>query len=130
MWISERMARTKTESEGCAGIAEITISGASAAAYSDGESRNLPVVSAGGVLWRPAVGQKVLVIECGDGARVVAGAVQAGLPAGMANGEVYVKSASGASIYLKNSGDIIISGNVDITGTLTVGGVPVALEAV
>jgi phage gp45-like len=130
MWLSERMARAETESKSCAGIAEITIGGAAAAAYSDGESRNLPVVSAGGVLWRPAAGQKVLVIECGDGARVVAGAVQAGLPTDLADGEVCVTAASGASIRLKNSGEIIISGNVDVMGTLSVGGVPVALEAV
>ncbi|NCB51067.1 MAG: hypothetical protein EOM54_04185 [Clostridia bacterium] len=123
MWISEKMARRRDEAKDCAGIAEITIGGAAAAAYSDCESRNLAVASPGGVLWRPIAGQKVLIVPCG-GERVVAGAVQEGLPSGMENGEVYLKSG-GASIFIRNNGQIVITGDVEIDGTLTVGGVPV-----
>lgn len=125
MWISERMAQNGAPSGG-AGMAEVTIGGEWAAAYSDCESRGLAVLSAGGVLWRPAAGQKVLIVECGDGMRVVAGAVQSGQPAGMENGEVCIRSC-GAIVYLKNSGEILISGDVNVTGTLKVGGVRVAL---
>lgn len=124
MWISERVARLRDEQKDGAGIAEVTIGGEAAAAYSDCESRGLAVVSPGGVFWRPEAGQKVLLVPCG-GERIVAGAVQEGLPPGMENGEVYLKSG-GATIHIRNDGSIVITGDVDIDGVLTVGGVPVA----
>ena len=81
-------------------------------------------LSSGGVIWRPAAGQRVLVIECEGGQRVVAGAVQeAGRP-DLENGEVLIESGA-ASIRLKNSGEILIKGRVNIEGELTVGGVPI-----
>ncbi|HBD85963.1 MAG TPA: hypothetical protein DC001_00885 [Clostridiales bacterium] len=124
MWISEKMARTGEGAGSRPALGEITIGGAPAAAYWDGESRNMPVVSSGGVIWRPAGGQRGLVIECEGGQRVVAGAVQeAGRP-DLENGEVLIESGA-ASIRLKNSGEILIKGRVNIEGELTVGGVPI-----
>ena len=123
MWISQRIAKRRDGTKDPADIAEVTIGGAAAAAYSDCESRNLGLVSPGGFFWRPSAGQKVLVFSCG-GERVVAGALQEGTPSGMENGEIYLQSG-GASIWLKNDGQIVISGDVDIDGTLSVGGASV-----
>ncbi|MEG1633339.1 MAG: hypothetical protein RR314_04735 [Oscillospiraceae bacterium] len=123
MWLAERTAGDADRSELAANVCETTIGGDSPAVMADGEKRSLSVLSPGGVFWKPSVGQNVLVISCGDGA-VVAGAVQRDAPAAMQPGELYIKS-NGAELRLKNNGDIELFGNISVTGTLKVNGLPV-----
>ena len=90
----------------------------------DGERRQARLFSPGGYCWRPGSGDTVLVV--GGGEPCVAGREQK-CPAALAAGEVYVYSG-GASLHLKNSGEIVVrgklvvSGGAEITGGLTVDG--------
>ena len=119
MWLSEKLGSTNEPS---AGIGEVTIAGETAAVYTDAEHRSLSVFSPGGYIWRPKVGDNVLVIKCGGNEMCVAGLDQSNGPAGMEAGEVYIKSNAGASIYLKNDGRIVLGGKVYIDGSLYLNG--------
>lgn len=119
MWISKKTAEAEGERGSPARLAEITIGGSSAAAGTDGESRSLNVVSMGGYFWRPAPGETALILDCADGASVVAGVSQTENEDGLAAGEVRV-SSGGASVTLKNDGSILVSGDLSLSGDVTV----------
>lgn len=107
-----------------------SISGSSAGAVTKGEVRNLPIYGPGGYVWRPATGQKVLVMKGGTGGeeRCVAGAEQQEKLPAMAPGEVYIHAPNG-SIYLNQDGAvelmgsrIILRGRVDVIGEFYING--------
>jgi len=119
MWLSRKAAGRHEEETATAG--SVTIGGDAPGVMTAGEIRGMGVWSPGGYVWRPAAGENVLVIKCGDGQRAVAGRETAAGPEGMKPGEVYIM-AKGASLWLKNDGGIEISGNVNITGSLMLNG--------
>ena len=123
MWLSKQ--NTDTNQEMTASIGNVTISGDDIGVYTDMEHRGVTTFSPGGYFWRPRVGQNMLVIKCDEG-NCISGTEMKNIPASMAVGEVYIKSESGASIWLKNNGDIAISGNVNIEGSLSVNGNSIA----
>ena len=119
MWLSKRSAEVPGERS--AQMGGVTIGGGNVAVYTDMEQRGLELLSPGGYMWRPKVGQDVLVIKCG-GESVIAGARQSETPSEFMAGEVYIKSDGGAAVYLKNDGTIAFSGDAVINGTLSVQG--------
>ena len=66
MWISEREWRRAEQARAAALAGEVTLAGDPAGVYLDGERRALPVFGPGGYVWRPAVGQRVLVLKAGE----------------------------------------------------------------
>lgn len=64
MWISERDMR-REQGEPAAELGVVTLGGDPAGVSLGGERRQLPVYSPGGVTWRPAAGDKVLVLKTG-----------------------------------------------------------------
>lgn len=109
MWLSER----KTGSEKFAGTGKITISGENAAVMAESEKRNTILCAPGGYFWKPDDNEDVVVFETADGT-VIAGCC---VPlCDLQPGEVTVFSKSGASITLKNDGDIYVNGNLHISG--------------
>lgn len=99
----------------------VTVPGEAAGAWLEGERRALTVYAPGGYHWVPALGDEVLVLKTGEsGERPCAVGVSAG-GQGLLPGEVLI-SAGGASIKLG------LDGRVAVTGSLTVNGVPVALQ--
>ena len=71
---------------------------------------------------------QALLLRCGDG-EAVAGVLSAA-PAGLQPGEVCVFSAGGATLLLKNDGTVLLTWNVEVTGTLKINGAPVATAAI
>ena len=128
MWLAKKSARAGVEREEGARIGAVTIAGASPAAECGGERRALMVASPGGVAWLPRVGEEALLLRCGDG-EAVAGVLSAA-SAGLQPGEVCVFSAGGATLLLKNDGTVLLTGNVEVTGTLKINGAPVATAAI
>jgi len=122
MWISAKLAKNVQEDAGSGEIGQVTIGGDRPAVVTRGESRGLSVAAPGGYLWRPAAGDQVLVIPCGE-EYVVAGVVSDEAPE--ENGEVTIKSETGAVIRLKNNGEILLEGDVKVLGTLEINGIPV-----
>lgn len=110
MWLAKQQKREAEEAAGSVG--RVTLAGERPAAELDSERRNLEVYAPGGYRWRPAVGQKVLVLKA-DGEPCIAGAPSEG---GLEPGEVELDSNGGAKLKLDKQG------RVNVTGTLVVGG--------
>lgn len=117
MWLSKQVAaRMPALDEGAA--ATVSVGGEHPAVVTDGERRQARLFSPGGYCWRPGSGDTVLVV--GGGEPCVGGCEQT-CPVKLAAGEVYVYS-NGASIYLKNDGDVLISGRLRLEGALEITG--------
>lgn len=117
MWLAEQQKRETAQQAGAVG--EVTLSGEAPAVALDSERRGLTVYAPGGYRWRPAAGQKVLVLKA-DGEPCIVGAPSAG---GLEPGEVALESGGGASLRLSNQGTVALGDNVAVTGSLYVGGV-------
>jgi hypothetical protein len=112
MWLSQR----KTESEQMnvsAGV--VTIPGDSPGIMYGHEKRDIRVLAPGGYVWMPDSGQEVAVINGTEGGMAL-GVYCEG--AELLPGEVMVFSAGGASVCLKNNGDVYITGNVHVAGAI------------
>lgn len=116
MWLSEKTAGS-TKSGG-AEFGTVTIGGGSVGVMTDSERRGLKVYGPGGYVWRPRTGESLLVLKCGEeGAQsCVAGTEPPAAPPNMENGEIYITSASGTSLYLKNDGRVLLTGQLYING--------------
>lgn len=114
MWLAKQQKRETEDTLSAMG--RVTIGGEMPAVELDSERRNLGVYAPGGYRWRPAEGQKVLVLKA-DGVPCIAGAPSEG---GLEPGEVELDSAGGAKLKLDNQG------KVNVTGTLAVGGIELA----
>ncbi len=122
MWISEKMRESSDCAAANAGIA--TIGGAPAAVETCGEERDLPVYAPGGMTWRPRAGDTVLVLKGGTGGEeryVIAAASDENNS--LAPGELEL-TAGDSSVRLRLDGSIELRGQVEITGTLLLNGVP------
>lgn len=111
MWLAKQQKR---EIENVlSAVGAVTIGGDMPAVELDSERRDLVVYAPGGYRWRPAPGQKVLVLKA-DGQPCIAGTPAEG---GLSPGEVELCSAGGARLKLDNSGNISVTGNLVVGGT-------------
>ncbi len=119
MWMTNRQAREEL-AEPAAELGQVTVAGGAGVALA-GERRNVTLCLPGGYHWTPRRGETVLVIKSGpDCAPCVAG--RAGSDREVVPGEVVLSVAEGTAIRLKTDGGIEITGQVDVTGGLTVNG--------
>lgn len=110
MWLSQNLVRgTSVQEKLQPGV--VTVGGASPAVLTDGEKRNLKILSPGGYFWRPATGEKVLV--SGDDGGCVLGKLQEA-PA-LAPGEIRIVTGA-AIISLLPSGEIHLTGDIYLNG--------------
>lgn len=128
MWLSEQYIRGD-RGEKNAKVAAVTIGGVQSAVQAGSEIRGLKTVAPGGYVWVPQQSQEVLTVPCDDGEMVVLGVVGDIPPAGIQEGEVYIHAGSGASVFLRRDGQIVIKGAVNVEGSLCVNGAPVSMEA-
>lgn len=122
MWLAkQRASAEKTAAE----LGTVTIAGEYAGVMSRGEVRSLPVFAPGGCVWMPEDGDTVLVLKGGPGGmeQCVAGKRQDAVPEGMRPGEVLFRVGD-ASVWLRQDGSILLNGNVNVQGSLTINGVP------
>lgn len=99
----------------------VTLTGETAGAWLEGERRGITVYAPGGYHWAPTLGDEVLVLKTGEsGEKPCAVGVSAG-GQGLYPGEVLI-TAGKAAIKLG------LDGKVAVSGSLTVNGVPVALQ--
>jgi len=115
MWLAKRTR----SGEPSATLGQVTILGGEGVAL-EGERRNVPVCSPGGYHWTPKEGDSVLVVKCGaENAPCVAGQREDTMPPAV---EVWISVAENAGIRLKQNGDIVLKGNVQVDGVLSVNG--------
>ena len=117
MWLSRRITHPETEPE-TAALGTISMGGSRAAVVTDGEKRDVRIISPGGYCWQPGAGERVLVLKASQ--TYIPGALQTA-QAELAPGEVMVYS-NAARIVLRNNGDMELKGKVRITGRLFVNG--------
>lgn len=122
MWLSKNLKMPAVSADADMGIT--SIAGTNAGVVTRGETRALPVFSPGGYVWLPESGSTVLVIKGGPGGEesCLSGKKQENPPARMQPGEVYIHSAGGASVYLKNNGGVELQGDMKINGSLQING--------
>ena len=96
MWTSDRR-KTRQAGESWVDWGEVTLEGDPAGAYLDGERRQLAVYGPGGYCWKPALGDRVLVLKAGQGGEspCVAGKRQ-GEAETLGAGEVSISSTAPA----------------------------------
>lgn len=113
MWTSEWDRQTQVR-EAEAEVGLVTLGGDPAGVNLGGERRWLPVYSPGGYAWRPAAGDKVLVVKAGGEreAPCILGKVQDGTD--LAPGEVRL-TGTGSSLVLRE-GSVRLNGAVQING--------------
>lgn len=112
MWIADRRESRRTEES--AALGQVTLGGDPAGVFAGGERRWLPVYAPGGYRWRPQAGEKVLVVQAGQGheAPCVVGARQS--EGELEPGEVRLTGGTG--------GVRLYSGGVELTGGVKVNG--------
>lgn len=119
MWMTDRQVREDLR-EPAAELGQVTLAGGGGVALA-GERRNVTLCLPGGYHWTPRRGETVLVIKSGpDQAPCVTG--QAGEDRDLPPGEVVLSVKEGTAIRLKAGGGIEITGQVAVTGSLTVNG--------
>lgn len=112
---------TPARQQDSATVAQVTFSeGGDFGAASTAEQRSVPVFAPRGVAYTPCEGDNLLLLSA-DGREVCVGVL--GTHTGLVPGELRLVSAGGASIHLKNNGDIVLNGLViDRHGNLPVEG--------
>lgn len=116
MWLSRQQKREHEQRAAESGL--VTISGETVAVELDSERRGLPVYAPGGYRWRPAAGERVLVVRTGEGLCVVG----APCTAAPKEGEVGLAAPGGAEVTLKRDGRILLSGDAELSGALSIKG--------
>ena len=111
MWMAKKLTEKKASAPAARGT--VSIGGEAAAVLSEGEVRNLGALAPGGYVWRPKGGAQVLVLKGKE--KCILGELGA-QEKSLAPGEVCIRSAGGAAIYLRNSGKIELVGEVFVNG--------------
>lgn len=112
--------REREQSAGAAALTgPVTVAGAPAAAYLEGERRDVAIYAPGGYHWVPGWGDEVLVLKAGESGEKPCALGVPTAPAGLRPGEVLIH---GGTCSLK----LGLNGTVEVTGMLTVNGKTVA----
>lgn len=117
MWLSRQQKQEPVQPPG--GTGEVTLSGDVLAVELESERRRLEVYGPGGLRWKPAVGQKVLVLKA-EGDPCVTGARTDS--SGLEPGELALESAGGAAVRLDNAGRVALDGRVEVDGSFYLNG--------
>ena len=117
MWLSERDMR-REQGEPAAELGVVTLGGDPAGVSLGGERRQLPVYGPGGVTWRPAAGDRVLVLKTGAAGEqpCVIGRTQQGTD-GLAPGAVRLAAPGGGGGVLTDRDGVNLYGTVKVGGT-------------
>ena len=108
MWLSEK--RNKKDFLHTHGM--VSIGGDNCAVVSFGETRGAYLYAPGGYIWKPAPGDDVLVFK-NDGVDIAGKLCES---SDISPGEVCIRSAGGAEIYLCNDGNVYIRGKLVTEG--------------
>lgn len=115
MWTSDR--RRDHQRSWAMETGEVTIPGDPAGVYLSGERRQLAVYAPGGYVWRPALGQRVLVLKAGsEQEEGCLTAARQDPEQDLQPGEVRVFSQGGARITLDRQGQVLLEGELFLNG--------------
>jgi hypothetical protein len=103
-----RLIKNAPKEQQGATVAQVTFSEAgNFGVVGASEYRGIPVFAPKGIAYRPCEGDNLLILPV-DGTDVCIGALA--YTDGLAAGELRLSGPSGASLWLKNNGDVVING--------------------
>lgn len=105
MWIAKRTIAAANQKP-AAELAEVN---GQAVMQGESEYRGLPLCAPWGIAYFPPTAAQGVVVSTRNGAVCVGTLTE---KKGLAPGELMLFSAGGAEIYLKNSGEVVINGQV------------------
>lgn len=109
MWLLDYVTKnsfSKTDPS----LGDVTSSGMGLVAVNSAlEHRDMPIVAPFGIVYNPPLGEKSVVLPL-KGAHACVGVVSPDME--LEPGELMLYSKGGASIVLKNSGEVVINGKV------------------
>lgn len=108
MWVSQKMGALEY-SDAQMQLGEVTNNVGGITVQAVGQYSNMPIAAPWGITYLPPKGAKVLVLESEE-MTLCTGAVME--TTALAAGELMLCSAGGASIHLKNNGEVVINGQV------------------
>lgn len=108
MWLSRRSKQEKPIYTS----GTVSIEGENCAVSGFTEIRGAAVYGPGGYIWRPAVGDSVLVFK-NDSPDIIGKKCD---EADLEPGEICIRSQGGAEVYFRNDGNIVVRGNVILEG--------------
>lgn len=117
MWLSKQQKKSPASQAGDVG--EVTLTGHTLGVELDSERRGMAVYAPGGYCWKPALGQRVLVLKAGEEPCVLAVPVEAGE---LAPGEVALSGPAGARVKLNADGSVTLGPRVQVEGSLYLDG--------
>ena len=120
MWLSKQLSGSAAE-QTVAEFGSVTMEGNNTAVVTEGEKRGVSTVFPGGYAYRVQTGETVAILHCGN-TDLIQGTILDRVPDELEPGEVKITAAGGAAILLKNDGNILLQGNVTVSGTLTTEG--------
>ncbi len=122
MWLSQKTIETGGEKKSECKTGIVTVGGQTPCVMTEGEIRNTQRLNCG-TAYIPAAGDTILLIKTEDGECIVAGRTEGQVPNGAEAGEVYITNKAGnASILLKNTGEIMMSGKILAQGEIYING--------
>lgn len=114
MWMTERGRRLPVQ-EAEAELGQVTLGGDPAAVILGGERRQVPVYSPGGYAWRPAAGDRVLVLKAGGERESPCILGKTADSRGLAPGEV--RFSGGSSRVTLGRKALDLEGKITVNGT-------------
>ena len=113
MWLSETAAGKGRGNDNVrVGVGPVTIGGERAAVLLSGEVRDLSVVAPTGVSWTPEADSQVVVLETGDGERMILGTVA---ETGGAKDALTLRCGA-ATLRICRNGDVCVEGRLLLNG--------------
>lgn len=116
MWTAQQARRKNVTAVGAAEQGQVTCSEELTGVYTDGDRRWLPLYTPGGYCWRPAAGDRVLVIKAGENGESACVIGREQKQDELSEGEVCLYSAKGAKNTLTNDKRVALEGSVTING--------------
>ena len=113
MWLSERAANGGTHRGASARVGKVTLGGANASVLLSGESRELQLLTPGGIYWQPEADTQVMVLETDDGERFILGEAAAGR--NLNDGELVLHC--GETVLKLGRDGVRITGRLFLNGT-------------
>ena len=107
MWISKKLAASRSEKEAEKGVVATNSNGVIDAG-SSGNSRGVICYAPYGYSAQLPVGEEIFLIPCADGEAALGVKSDGG---GLSAGEVNISSKGGASLLLRNDGCVVINGS-------------------
>ena len=117
MWLSEQLAHGAEKTDAEISTGKVTIAGEQAAVMLQGERRGLGTLSPAGIIWAPAAGDEVVVMQTEDGERFIMGTASGGQS--VRPGEI-ILSCGENSITIGKTG-------IELRGSVRINGVTAAL---